>query len=333
MIPGLMAYNELYEWVGEGLAESGYMVLIPDPAGQGGSENLPHNPDGSLACGTSGCEDTSLNPTSDEPQILATTSGVDFLLSTPAHHDPDAVGANAAGTLLYNPDWSLLDPDEIGVAGHSNGARAVTSQGQDDPRVKAIVSMDNLDDTITLAKGATIHAPTLYFGVDYPFPSVPAPMSPTDPPDAEQHADFAYAQTKAAGVDTMLVVPRASTHYEFSYEPFPASLQASRYGERVAFYYVLAWFDRYLKGEQSATNRLTALAFDGSADASSIGSGTYDAAAAAADPGDPAAGNVPYKIGGLCVADLLSFYYHSDYWLDGGRLTAVDLQSRGCPAS
>ena len=332
MIPGLQAYNEVYEWVGEGLAEAGYIVLIPDPQGQGGSENLPHNPDGSIACSTSGCTDTSLNPVSDETQVVAMTSGVDFLLSTPAHPDPDAVGANATGTLTHDPVWALLDPHAVGVAGHSNGAIAVTSAGQNDPRVKAVVSMDNLDGSITLAKGARIHAPTLYFGVDYAFPSVPAPNNPSDPPNPAQHAEYAYAQTKAAGVDTMLIVPRASTHYEFDYEPFPASLQASRYGERVAFYYILAWFDRYLKGEQSATRRLTAVYFDGTADQSSIGAGTFDPAAAAADPTDPAAGNVPYKIGGDCVANLLSFYYHSDYWLNAGTLTGTDMQGRGCPA-
>ena len=332
MIPGLQAYNEVYDWVGEGLAESGYMVLIPDPQGQGASESLPHNPDGSIACGTSGCSETSTDPASDQTQLVAVTSGLDFLLSTSGHHDPDAVGANAAGTLKYNPEWSLLDPHEIGLAGHSNGAIAVTSAGQNDRRVKAVVSMDNLDGSITLAKGASIHAPTLYFGVDYPFPSVLAPNSPSEPPNAEQHAEYAYAQTKAAGVDTMLIVPRASTHYEFDYEPFPASLQASRYGERVAFYYMRGWFDRYLKGEHSATQRLTATYFDNSADQSSIGAATFDAAVAAADPTNPAAGNVPYKIGGLCVANLLSFYYDSDYWLNGGRLTATNLQARGCPS-
>jgi dienelactone hydrolase len=336
MIPGLQAYNEVYDWVGEGLAEAGYMVLIPDPQGQGGSENLPHNPDGWIACGvsTSVCSGPPVyDPASDETQVVAVTSGLDFLLSTPTHSDPDAVGANAAGTLTYNPEWALLNPHEIGLAGHSNGAIAVTSAGQDDPRVKAVVSMDNIDGSIKLAPGARIHAPALYFGVDYAFPSVLQPKNPERPPDPTQHEDYAYAQTVKAGVDSMVIVPRASTHYEFDYEPFPASLPASRYGERVTFYYMLAWFDRYLKGEASATGRLTAPYFDSSADASSIGSGTFAAAAALADPTNPAAGNVPYKIGGKCVADLLSFYYYSGYRLDGGKLTQRNMRGRGCPAS
>lgn len=326
MIPGLQAYNELYEWLGEGLAENGFMVLIPDPQGQGDSETLPHNPDGSIDCSTSGCPNT---PTDDFPEV---TSGLDFLLSTPSRPDPDARGANARGTLGYNPEWRLLKAAEVGVAGHSLGAIAVTSAGQDYPRVKAIVSFDNLDGSITLTKGARIHAPALYFGVDYAFPSLLAPQNPESPPNPTQHEDSAYRQTVDAGVDSMVVVPRASTHYEFSYQPFPGSLQASRYGERVAFYYTLAWFDRYLEGQQAAVSRLTGTYFDGSADTSSIGAGTFDPAAAAADPADPAAGNVPYRIGGDCVSDLLSFYYDSGYRLDEGKLTANALQRRGCPA-
>jgi dienelactone hydrolase len=336
MIPGLQAYNEVYEWLGEGLAEAGYMVLIPDPQGQGGSEDLPHNPDGSIACGASGCSDTSTNPASDQTQVVAVTSGLDFLLSTPAHPDPDAVGANAAGTLTYNPEWALLDPHEIGLAGHSNGAIAVTSAGQNDPRVKAVVPMDNLDGSITLAPGAKIHAPALYFGVDYAFPSVLEPMNPESPPNPTLHEDYAYAQTVKAGVDSMVIVPRASTHYEFDYLPSPASLQASRYGERVASYYILAWFDKYLdhnirRDGRTGTQRLTAEYFDGSADASSIGAGTYNPAATAADPTNPAAGNVPYTIAGKCISNLLSFYYQSAYSLNGGKLKNYHMENPlGC---
>jgi dienelactone hydrolase len=323
MIPGLQAYNEIYEWLGEGLAEAGYMVLIPDPQGQGSSEVLPHNADGSIACGTSGCSDTSIDPVSDQTQVVAVTSGLDFLLSTSAKPDPDAVGANTAGTLTYNPEWALLNPHEIGLAGHSNGAIAVTSAGQSDPRVKAVVSMDNLGGAV--ASGVSIHVPALYFDVDYAFPSLLEPQNPQSPPNPQEYIDDTFSQTVAAGVDSMVIVPRASTHYEFDYLPTPASLQASRYGERVAFYYILAWFDRYIdhnirREGHTATQRLTATYFDGSADSSSIGTGTFNAAAAAADPTNPAAGNVPYDIAGKCISNLLSFYYQSAYSLNGGTL-------------
>ena len=351
MIPGLQAYNEIYEWLGEGLAESGYMVLIPDPQGQGASEDLPHNPDGSINCSETGCPNF---PTTDVPEVQ---SALDFLVSTPTDEDLNGDGGNshapnAEGTLLYNPQWHLLDPSKIGVAGHSLGAIAVTSAGQEDVAgtgdgsgkitypIKAIVSMDNLNGSIDLAKGAKIHVPALYFDVDYAFPSVLEPQNPESPPNPDEFMENdSFAQTKAAGVDTMVVVPRASTHYEFDYLPFPASLQASRYGERVAFYYILAWYDKYLDHDimrdgHTGTERLTAEYFDGSADASSIGAGTFDPVAAAADPTNPAAGNVPYEIAGKCVSNLLSFYYQSGYWLDGGKLQSSQMENPlGCPSS
>ena len=278
-------------------------------------------------------------------------------MSTPTDEDLNGDGgnshaANAEGTLLYNPEWHLLDPSEIGVAGHSLGAIAVTSAGQEDVAgtgdgsgkitypIKAIVSMDNLNGSIDLAKGAKIHVPALYFDVDYAFPSVLEPQNPESPPNPDEFMENdSFAQTKAAGVDTMVVVPRASTHYEFDYLPFPASLQASRYGERVAFYYILAWYDKYLDHDivrdgHTGTERLTAEYFDGSADASSIGAGTFDPVAAAADPTNPAAGNVPYEIAGKCVSNLLSFYYESGYWLDGGKLQSSHMENPlGCPSS
>jgi hypothetical protein len=120
-------------------------------------------------------------------------------------------------------------------------------------------------------------------------------------------------------------------HLEYSYVPY--ILPASHYGERVALYYTLAWFDYHLRGSTDAYRRLVATSFDASADASSIGGGTYDPTAAVANPADPAAGNVPTRIEGLSVADRLSFYYRSEYALtapDGTRATCEDLRA-GCP--
>ena len=42
---------------------------------------------------------------------------------------------------------------------------------------------------------------------------------------------------------------------------------------------------------------------------------------------------MPYTIAGRCVADLLSFSFHSAYRLDGGALTSDDMRARGCAAS
>jgi hypothetical protein len=154
----------------------------------------------------------------------------------------------------------------------------------------------------------------------------------TAPPSPTQHFG-AFDQLAAANVDTMSITTRASDHYEFGYQPTPADFPASRYGERVAFYYSLAWFDRYLKGDRKATARLTAYAFDDSSDRHSIGAGTYDAQQAASHASDPFAGNVPYRIAGKCAANLLSFYYASAFRLEGDALASRDMRARGCGPS
>jgi hypothetical protein len=196
--------------------------------------------------------------------------------------------------------------------------------------VKAVVSYDNLDASIPASLVPKIHAPALYFGTDYAFPTFSTPMNPNSPPKPHQHWP-AFDQTREAGVDSMVVIPRASTHYEWDELPPLGSLPASRYGEIMSFYYTRAWFDRYLKHSRSARARLTRRTFDGSADQHSIGSGTYDAARAAADPTNPYAGNIPYRIKGMCVADLLSFYYSSAYRLGHGGVHSANMRNRGCP--
>jgi hypothetical protein len=262
-------------------------------------------------------------PSTDQP--IDTLSAIDFILSTPSHPYQWALGTNAAGTPTFNPFWTNVDAKHVGIAGHSLGAIAVTPIGQQDSRVDAVISYDNLDGT--LAASVPRRTPSLYFYVDYAFPATGTPKA--NPPDPAQHFG-AFNQLKTAGIDTMSITTRASDHYEFGYQPYPADFPSSRYGERVAFYYSLAWFDRYLKGETTATKRLTTLVFDSSSDRHSIGAGIFDAQKAASDPTNPFAGNVPYKIAGKCAANLLSFYYASAYSLKGGSLQSSDMRARGC---
>lgn len=311
--PGLQSYNEVNAWFAQGMAEAGYVVLIIDPQGQGDSENCGHAPDGT----TTSCPQTN--------QPADTRSAIDFVLSTPSAPYPWALGENAAGTPTFNPWWANVDPEHVGIAGHSLGAIAVTPLGQQDPRVDAIVSYDNLD--ATLGAAVPRRTPTLFFGVDYAFPATPTPKNSN--PDPRQHHE-AFDQLVAAGVDAMSITTRASDHYEFGYQPFPANFPASRYGERVSYYYSRAWFDYYLKGRAVALFRLARAHFDGSADETSIGAGTYDAELAAASPTDPFAGNVPYAIDGQCAANLLSFYYTSAYSLGGGQYANDDMRAVGC---
>lgn len=312
--PGLQSYNEVNSWFAQGMAEAGYVVLIIDPQGQGDSENCGHAPDGAIT----GC------PTTNQPND--TRSAIDFVLSTPSSPYPWALGPNAAGTPTFNPYWESVDATHVGIAGHSLGAIAVTPIGQEDDRVDAVISYDNLDQTLDAMLPR--RTPSLYFYTDYAFPATGAPK--TSPPDPTQHFG-AFDQLEAANVDAMSITTRASDHYEFGYQPYPANLPSSRYGERVAFHYSLAWFDRYLKGDAGATQRLVSHYFDDSSDRHSIGAGTYDAEQAASDPTNPFAGNVPYAIDGKCVANLLSFYFDSAYRLEGGALRSGSMRARVCP--
>jgi dienelactone hydrolase len=311
--PGLQSFNEVNSWFPQGLAEAGYVVLIIDPQNQGDSEACGHAPDGTeTTC-----------PTTNQPND--TRSAIDFILSTPESPYPWALGLNAAGTPTYNPWWQNVDRAHLGIAGHSLGAIAVTPIAQQDERVDAAISYDNLDGTLPAA--GPRRTPTLFFYTDYAFPATGTPKS--SPPNATQHFG-AFNQLSSAGVDVMSMTTRASDHYEWGYQPYPANFPASRYGERVAFFYSLAWFDRYLKGDAAGTARLTAYAFDDSSDRHSIGTGTYDVQRAAANPTNPFAGNVPYTIGGKCVANLLSIYYASAFHLEGGSVSSTEMRSRGC---
>jgi dienelactone hydrolase len=331
----IQGYQQMYFWAAEGLAEAGYEVLTYDVQGQGDSDTLP----ALSTCSASGCPGVPFQQNYNFYQ--GSEDALNYFLSTPAHpYVSPAQAATAKAT--YNPRWADLDPSEVGIAGHSLGAAAVSTDGQCDPRVKAIVAWDNLATTTgtcrsNIPAGLPADAPvnptltTPALGINSEYFLNPEPMSS---PPAPQSKAAAYQQLVANGTDAMQIALRSSMHLEYSYVPL--ILPASEYGERVAFYYTLAWFDYYLRHMASGYDRLIATTFDDSSDVHSIGGGTYSAKAALADPSDPAAGNVPIKIAGLPVANRLSFYYDSEYSLTppGGGAKKVCLDMRaGCPAT
>jgi dienelactone hydrolase len=316
----IQGYQEMYYWAAEGLAEAGYEVMTYDVQGQGQSDTFG-----------SDCAPPAVPS--------AQCEGVPFQQNYNFYQ-----GAEDALNFFYssaNPGRDELDPDRVGIAGHSLGASAVSEVGQCDPRVKAIVAWDNLAPTSgTCASKAsgfpngtpaspTLKVPALGINSEYFFNTTPQQSVP----DAQAKSG-AFKQLRAAGTDAMQIGLRSSTHLEYTYVPY--ILPASRIGERVAFYYSLAWFDRYVKGDDSAFTRLTAKAFDDSADKSAIGAGAYDPNKAAAAPTDTTAGNVPYTLKGLPVRDRVSIYNMSQYGLtapDGSAAACTDMRADCAPGT
>src|SRR4029079_10301929 len=145
---------------------------------------------------------------------------------------------------------------------------AVSVDGQCDPRVDAIVAWDNLAPATGKCRdqipnglpadgpvSPTLTTPALGINSEYFF----NPSSMSAPPDPQSKAG-AFKQLSGAGTDVMQIALRSSTHLEYTYVPY--ILPASRLGERVAYYYSLAWFDRYLRDDPAAFTRLTATKFD-----------------------------------------------------------------------
>jgi hypothetical protein len=234
-----------------------------------------------------------------------------------------------------------FDRERLGVAGHSGGGVVVSSFGQRDDRVDAIVSWDRAQST-ALPDDLGLDTPALYMFADYNCQQVPVclPEPYLEPPDPDGPGNKGedFLRTRAAGVDTAQIALRASTHLDWT----PSLLAASRYGELVTVYYTRAWFDRYVKGlgdrglALDAFDRLTAEVFDDSADRHNISQGHYDAARAAA-AADPYGGNVPYRLEGMPIADRLSFVFDSKCFLTAPpgyrgprRASSDDLRAVGC---
>src|SRR3954454_19625777 len=310
----IQGYQEMYFWAAEGLAEAGYEVMTYDVQGQGNSDTLPAD------CMPDSCPGVPFQQNYNFFQ--GAEDSLNFFLSS------------------KNPGRADVDADHVGIAGHSLGAGAVSLVGQCDPRVKAIVAWDNLapatgkcsdqvpDGAFPAGSPAEPALTTPALGINSEYFFNPSPMQSA--PDPQSKAG-AFKQLSGAGTDTMQLALRSSTHLEYTYVPY--ILPASRLGERVAFYYSLAWFDRYLRGDNSAFHRLTANKFDDSSDEHSIGAGGYDPAAALADPTDTTAGNVPWTIKGLPIADRVSIYYASEYALttpSGGARTVCADMRKGC---
>lgn len=311
----VQAYEELYFWAAQDLAEAGYMVMTYDVQGQGDSDLFGSDCPG---------ECSGVPYQQDYNFFQGAEDSLSFFLST----------ASAPSGGSYNPFFTDLDTSRIGLAGHSLGASAVSHVGQCDNRVTTIVAWDNLR-AIESCDGVTIpdryrttqliNVPALALTNDYAFNTT----THSSAPDYDAKA-AGYRQVRDAGLDAQIVTLRNATH--LAYTSIPLVFQSNQLGERMASYFTKAWFDLQLRGDASGLSRLTAAAFDDSVDVTSIGFGVYDPALA--DPTDPYSGNVPHLIEGIPVPDAVSFYYRSAYALRdpkrGNRVLVCEDIRAGC---
>jgi dienelactone hydrolase len=291
--------ERMYWWLAQDLAERGYVVLTYDVQGQGTSETFPHQgpvedlPYCDLAAAPltgeeTACPGVPFQQTSNF--VYGTEDAIDFFLSTPS----SPYAGPAAGTAdvdAFNPLWELFDrsPDadtvtpgrttRLALVGHSLGALAVSYVQGVDERVQAVVALDKLSTTAAIGSSPEFDAqgpltpvvPGLGVQSEYGFTVAPyfansglfdpaGVGSPTEAPDPRRELATGYDGWTAAGVDSMVIVPRASTHLE--YTDIGYVLPASRYGQAVASHYTQAWLGAYLQHDAAAGEALLAESFD-----------------------------------------------------------------------
>lgn len=331
----------MYYWAAQDLAERGYVTFVFDVQGQGTSETLPHTTGSALPfCNLfaspvegemTGCPGVPFQQSSNF--VLGTQDAIDFFLSTP---DQPYANPGAAGTKVdaFNPVHAQFDRSKdanpftpgrttkLAIMGHSLGAAAVSKVQGTDPRVATVIALDKLQG----GSGAGIPAdvgsvaptvPGLGIQSEYGFTVapyvlngggssiIPAPASATEAPNPERERATGFDTWRAQGVDSMVVVPRSSTHLE--YTDIPLVLPASRNGQALSSVYIQAWLGHYLKHESAAP--LTAKTF----------------------PYLEPQGNGVWKPVTVDRDANLSFYYCSAYDVkgDGGRLVDPDIGKVG----
>jgi dienelactone hydrolase len=323
--PGsVQATEQMYWWAAQTLAKAGYVVLTRDAQNQGRSDTLGEGGDTLDGVPAQSTGVTFYDHTQDSLDFALSSPGKAYCprksrsgVSHCAKHQRVKDGVATS----YNPFWRMVDPTRVGLAGHSYGASGVTWVGQQDHRVDAVVAWDNLcalnqKSGSAIPEGTGVPASCLSGGLGHPKPRVPSlglsadygltPTPYTSKPDPLAKSAGSLEFSKA-GVDTGEIVIRGGTHYEFSYIPMP-TFGATLRGIDLSAWYTTAWFDRYLKGDRSATKRLLTTRWQD----------------------DKRGAEVDLNGDG----NLFSSYYRSrlDIGHDGGRRVRCNNLRRGCPA-
>lgn len=265
----VQAPETLYWWAAQMLVRAGYTVMTFDPRGQGRSDQ--QTPDGQ--------QGSNINPTVFWDGLV---NAIDFFRSSEAEpypHNETCAGTYPSEVTAFNPYVGVADPDRLGLAGHSLGARGVSVvQGLDpwpglidsENPVDVIVAWDSLSEPEEGGDAPAFVPRVPAMGHSSEYGLTPAPF--LQAPDPEGHK-AAFAAWKDAGVPTYQLTIQGSSHYEWSLIPtFPTSSWCPSvtegqcdpgWGLPLAEHYTLAWFDRWLKavgetGYATADARLTA---------------------------------------------------------------------------
>ena len=269
----IQAPETAYWWAAQLLVRAGYVVMTFDPRGQGRSDLQTPN------LGQGGNINANVF-------VTGLVNAIDFFRSDPS--TPYSWNETCSGTYptpvsANNPLHDRIDPDRLGITGHSAGAIGVSTvaglgadgaepwpglQDAENP-VDALVAWDPLvsgSTPLLAGQFAVPRVPGLGLTGDYisaddlsvDVLSGVFTLAPyTTPPDPEQHLELAFNDYVAAGVPVYALTIAGVTHFDFSQVPtFPStswcpdtSSGACRGGWGIGplQHYTLAWFDRWLK--------------------------------------------------------------------------------------
>ncbi|MCW3018272.1 MAG: hypothetical protein JWN10_580, partial [Solirubrobacterales bacterium] len=247
-----------YQWSARDLAGHGYIAITIDPQGVGFSETFPAGGCSvSIEAGPNGlCPGVPFQQSGN--YIDALESGVDYALSE------------------ADPWHRHVNPSLVGIAGHSLSARAASWLQGEDTRVRALVAWDNLASHLQGDAGSPSGGGIAGSLIGGELPSESEPVTPrvaslgeasdnkgtTEPTNEDPNQKkTAYELWRANRVPAMEVVFKGASHLDWG----QSSTTTEKKAEELQHfeYYTRAWFDRWLLGDASATERLLAPMVDG----------------------------------------------------------------------